>query len=699
MAQVPSTEDLHEGDGTTTVFQFTFPYLKVAEVFVTVDGVNVPFNMLVGSTSQLQTLTPPPAGSVVRIYRDTLAIKPLHLFTQGVPFLPRYVDENNRQLLYATQEAINDTAVTAAEALVVAEEAKDIAQRAEDKIDGAIIDSSFQLRLDLANGTDPLKGAALVGFGPSNVAAVLTNLRKREIGDVMHLEDYVPEGALLSDPGVFNDAWDACVAAQVRPSTILIPSGYFSLVRPCFLNAAIPTLVRGAGAYSTVVEAGPGVAAIFYTPNPTLPQYYVTGHHLEGMALLGNGQAATAYQCERWTHGSLVDLVVTGTTIAGVRFNDGYSNLLSHVKIHSNAGTGLDMGELNVNNNTLLACMIYANEGVGLAVGSGWGNVLLSCGIEANKITGIAAWDIRGFAIIGGYMERNAATGYSFTTAAGSPETFTVRADVVLLRAGRQLFTIQQGVGAPGFVMQGVSCTPYGFGNVPTSGLGQNVVVYTNSLDNFRMTECDLSSESNRYDAAVGVYNDNNYTTCASAIIENNTRNDVAFIGGNPARAFSGGHNLTNRLSDAYNYAPTARADYLIQSGTTGVLRDSVSGLRHGRDVSWEMTPGDSFYGFVIDLTLNPELRGKLVWFGVHYRITDANSSLQLTLGTSSLLSAAPPSSLVTPAGQWLYASIAHRIDPAATFVAATFGRLGGGTGAIQLAHPTLTLVGASRKA
>ena len=164
MARTPSTEDVYEGDGVTAVFQFHFPFLYASDVFVSVDGVNVSFTILPGSIAQVQTTVPPAAGTVVKVYRSTLAYVPEHLFARGVPFLPRYVDENNRQLLYAAQEAINDTAVTAAKALVVAEEAKEIAERAESKIDGAIIDSSYQLRLDLANISDPAKGAHLVAY-------------------------------------------------------------------------------------------------------------------------------------------------------------------------------------------------------------------------------------------------------------------------------------------------------------------------------------------------------------------------------------------------------------------------------------------------------------------------------------------------------------------------------------------------------
>lgn len=129
MAQTPSTEDLYLGDGVETTFGITFPYLKQDEVFVAVDGVNTPYTWLAGSTASVQLSAAPAPGTVVRVYRSTRAFIPLHTFAGGVPFLPRFVDENNRQLLYAMQEAVNSTAGTAAEALAVAENAEAIAQQ------------------------------------------------------------------------------------------------------------------------------------------------------------------------------------------------------------------------------------------------------------------------------------------------------------------------------------------------------------------------------------------------------------------------------------------------------------------------------------------------------------------------------------------------------------------------------------------
>lgn len=162
MAQTPNTWDDYVGDGVEDTFQVTFPYQKQQEVFVTVDGAPAAFTFI--SAGWVQLAAAPASGAAIRVQRSTEAFEPRHEFANGVPLLPRFIDENNKQFLYVVQEAVNETAGTAAGALAVAEAAQDIAQAASDKVDAAVIESAHQLRLDLANTTDPAKGAALVGY-------------------------------------------------------------------------------------------------------------------------------------------------------------------------------------------------------------------------------------------------------------------------------------------------------------------------------------------------------------------------------------------------------------------------------------------------------------------------------------------------------------------------------------------------------
>lgn len=124
MAKYLPPETLAVGNGAETVFGFTFPYLRAADLAVTVNGAPVPV-YLVG-TAQLYITPAPAAGARIRIYRDTPAQFPAYQFSTGIPMLPKYIDENNRQLLYALQEGLLQFAQTeakAAEALATANQA------------------------------------------------------------------------------------------------------------------------------------------------------------------------------------------------------------------------------------------------------------------------------------------------------------------------------------------------------------------------------------------------------------------------------------------------------------------------------------------------------------------------------------------------------------------------------------------------
>lgn len=220
MPQVPEVSIEFRGDGETVIFDFDFPYQSQAEVFVTVDGVQTPYVWVGGSTHTIQVTPAPAEDTKVVIFRSTLAYVPKHLFAGGVPFLPRYVDENNRQMLYVLQEgvqnfaAVSDSVAEAYAAAYAAQLSADEAARSattavaaaehtlrtpldepvvptlpgassranrllgfdavgNPTLVGAPSGSAAELALDLANTVDPNKGAALIGFGAGHTVADL----------------------------------------------------------------------------------------------------------------------------------------------------------------------------------------------------------------------------------------------------------------------------------------------------------------------------------------------------------------------------------------------------------------------------------------------------------------------------------------------------------------------------------------------
>lgn len=124
MAQYNAPESIHLGTGVETVFGFTWPTLRPADVYVTLNGIQVA--TLLASPNTVSVVPAPAPGAVIRIYRNTPAQNPAYVFSGGIPFLPRYVDENNKQVLYALQEGLlefNNVDERATRALAIAQQA------------------------------------------------------------------------------------------------------------------------------------------------------------------------------------------------------------------------------------------------------------------------------------------------------------------------------------------------------------------------------------------------------------------------------------------------------------------------------------------------------------------------------------------------------------------------------------------------
>lgn len=110
MATYTPPESLHVGTGSETVFGFNWPYLLPTDLVVSLNGLSVP--TVLATTNQVVITPTPAAGAIVRIYRNTPAQDPTYLFASGIPMLPRYIDGNNKQLLYALQEGLLQFSLT-----------------------------------------------------------------------------------------------------------------------------------------------------------------------------------------------------------------------------------------------------------------------------------------------------------------------------------------------------------------------------------------------------------------------------------------------------------------------------------------------------------------------------------------------------------------------------------------------------------
>lgn len=108
--EMPDISKYYDGDGTTTQFGVPFDYIDKEYVFVEVDGEAVDFTWSTDAVVQLATAPAKGTGNV-HIYRSTLASSMLAVFSDDTPFMAKYVDKDNTQLLHLIQETSSNSAV------------------------------------------------------------------------------------------------------------------------------------------------------------------------------------------------------------------------------------------------------------------------------------------------------------------------------------------------------------------------------------------------------------------------------------------------------------------------------------------------------------------------------------------------------------------------------------------------------------
>lgn len=96
------------GNGATTNFSITFPYLEQDHVGAKVNGSTVSFSWVNSTTV---SISPAPAnGARVRLYRDTPSLTPNVDFQDGAIVTEEQLDSNAKQNLYVSQEAEDEAA-------------------------------------------------------------------------------------------------------------------------------------------------------------------------------------------------------------------------------------------------------------------------------------------------------------------------------------------------------------------------------------------------------------------------------------------------------------------------------------------------------------------------------------------------------------------------------------------------------------
>ena len=101
-----TTQNTYTGNGSLTEYSFTFPYLEETDIKVSLDGVDTTAYTLANATT-ISFVTAPANGVAIRIYRVTATDSAQATFFAGSAIRAQDLNDNNNQLLYATQETVN----------------------------------------------------------------------------------------------------------------------------------------------------------------------------------------------------------------------------------------------------------------------------------------------------------------------------------------------------------------------------------------------------------------------------------------------------------------------------------------------------------------------------------------------------------------------------------------------------------------
>jgi len=167
-------ENLYTGNGSTTNYSFTFPYLDEPDIKASLDTVvTTNFRLLNATTVQFvnnttdNTPTAPGNGVAIRIYRETAYTNPKATFYPGSAIRANDLNDNTLQNLYVNQESNDkvadawlsgDPTITSSESWWTSDDTKVATTKAIENRIGAKIDTAMEA--DVLAGTDLTKTAS-----------------------------------------------------------------------------------------------------------------------------------------------------------------------------------------------------------------------------------------------------------------------------------------------------------------------------------------------------------------------------------------------------------------------------------------------------------------------------------------------------------------------------------------------------------
>ena len=185
-----TTQNTYTGNGSSTAYSFTFPYLNTTDIKVSLDTVDTTAYTLSNATTVTFTAAPA-SGAAIRIYRDTNADNLNATFYPGSAIRSSDLNNNFTQNLYVTQEAdfdvdtANSTANTAkttadtaltnsATAITTANAASTTATTANTNASAAVVTANAASATATTASTNAASAVTTANTASTNASAAVT---------------------------------------------------------------------------------------------------------------------------------------------------------------------------------------------------------------------------------------------------------------------------------------------------------------------------------------------------------------------------------------------------------------------------------------------------------------------------------------------------------------------------------------------